>query len=135
MRFIEVELEEPEKHVVALADAYFFPPYNHSLYVPPTLPRPASKSNGMSATRDAAAPHRDTVGPVLRLPPREARVCVYNKKSNETAVWVVELLEVHAVARGGHHRGRVKSKQVVENVQPSMVRRLRGNAQWGRPLT
>ena len=126
MRFIEVELEEPEKHVVALADAYFFPPYNHSLYVPPPHPRPPSKSTGTPVTtgltRDATAVH--AVGPVLRLPPREARVCVYNKKSNETAVWVVELLEVHAVARGGHHRGRVKSKQVVENVQPSMVRSL-----------
>ncbi|KAF6139215.1 hypothetical protein GIB67_040362 [Kingdonia uniflora] len=31
MRFIEVVLSEPEKHVVALADAYFFPPFQPSL--------------------------------------------------------------------------------------------------------
>ncbi|GFZ12008.1 copper amine oxidase family protein [Actinidia rufa] len=31
MRFVEVVLLEPEKHVVALADAYFFPPFQPSL--------------------------------------------------------------------------------------------------------
>ncbi|KAJ9708820.1 hypothetical protein PVL29_000702 [Vitis rotundifolia] len=31
MRFVEVVLVEPEKHVVALADAYFFPPFQPSL--------------------------------------------------------------------------------------------------------
>jgi primary-amine oxidase len=31
MRFIEVVLLEPDKHVVALADAYFFPPFQPSL--------------------------------------------------------------------------------------------------------
>ena len=31
MRFVEVVLLEPEKNVVALADAYFFPPFQPSL--------------------------------------------------------------------------------------------------------
>ncbi|KAI8528199.1 hypothetical protein RHMOL_Rhmol12G0131900 [Rhododendron molle] len=98
MRFIEVALLEPEKHVVALADAYFFPPFQPSL-----LPRTKG-------------------GPIIptKLPPRQARLVVYNKKSNETSVWVVELSEVHAVTRGGHHRGKVISSNVVPNVQPPM---------------
>jgi primary-amine oxidase len=99
MRFIEVVLFEPNKHVVALADAYFFPPFQPSL-VP--------KSKG---------------GPVIptKLPARRARLVVYNKKSNDTSVWIVELSEVHAVTRGGHHRGKVISTQVVPDVQPPMV--------------
>lgn len=99
MRFIEVVLLEPEKHVVALADAYFFPPFQPSL-----LP----KTKG---------------GPVIptKLPPRRARIVVYNKKSNETSLWIVELSEVHAVTRGGHHRGKVISSTVVPEVQPPMV--------------
>ncbi|KAK1354539.1 hypothetical protein POM88_047795 [Heracleum sosnowskyi] len=32
MRFVEVALVEPDKHVVALADAYFFPPFQPSLF-------------------------------------------------------------------------------------------------------
>ncbi|KAG5522081.1 hypothetical protein RHGRI_034327 [Rhododendron griersonianum] len=98
MRFIEVALLEPEKPVVALADAYFFPPFQPSL-----LPRTKG-------------------GPIIptKLPPRQARLVVYNKKSNETSIWVVELSEVHAVTRGGHHRGRVISSNVVPNVQPPM---------------
>lgn len=98
MRFIEVVLKEPDKHVVALADAYFFPPFQPSL-----LP----KTKG---------------GPVIprQLPPRQARIIVYNKRSNETSVWIVELLEVHAAARGGHHRGKVISSKVIEDVQPPM---------------
>ncbi|KAG7021428.1 maoII, partial [Cucurbita argyrosperma subsp. argyrosperma] len=98
MRFIEVVLLEPEKHVVALADAYFFPPFQPSL-----LP----KTKG---------------GPVIptKLPPRRARIAVYNKKSNETSLWIVELSEVHAVTRGGHHRGKVISSTVVPEVQPPM---------------
>ncbi|KAF8378236.1 hypothetical protein HHK36_029575 [Tetracentron sinense] len=98
MRFVEVVLLEPDKHVVALADAYFFPPFQPSL-----LP----KTKG---------------GPVIpsKLPPRRARLVVYNKRSNETSIWVVELSEVHAATRGGHHRGKVISSQVVPDVQPPM---------------
>ncbi|XP_021901148.1 uncharacterized protein LOC110817059 [Carica papaya] len=98
MRFIEVALVEPSKQVVALADAYFFPPFQPSL-----LPRTKG-------------------GPVIptKLPPRQARLVVYNKRSNETSVWTVELLEVHAATRGGHHRGKVISSRVVPNVQPPM---------------
>ncbi|KAL6973173.1 primary-amine oxidase [Sarracenia purpurea var. burkii] len=52
MRFIEVVLLEPKKHVVALADAYFFPPFQPSL-----LPRTKG-------------------GPVIptKLPPRRAKL-------------------------------------------------------------
>lgn len=99
MRFIEVVLLEPEKHIVALADAYFFPPFQPSL-----LPRTKG-------------------GPMIpnKLPPRRARLVVYNKKSNETSIWIVELSEVHALTRGGHHRGKVISSKVVPDVQPPMV--------------
>ncbi|EEF51936.1 copper methylamine oxidase isoform X2 [Ricinus communis] len=99
MRFVEVVLLEPDKQVVALADAYFFPPFQPSL-----LPR--TKGGG----------------PVIptKLPPRRARLVVYNKRSNETSVWIVELSEVHAVTRGGHHRGKVISSQVIPDVQPPM---------------
>ncbi|KAG0458197.1 hypothetical protein HPP92_023354 [Vanilla planifolia] len=98
MRFVEVVLLEPEKSVVALADAYFFPPFQPSL-----LPRTKG-------------------GPVIpiKLPPRRARLVVYNKKSNETSIWVVELAEVHAATRGGHHKGRVISSGIVTDVQPPM---------------
>ncbi|KAK7354005.1 hypothetical protein VNO80_19461 [Phaseolus coccineus] len=98
MRFIEVVLLEPDKNVVALADAYFFPPFQPSL-----LPR----------TRG---------GPLIptKLPPRCARLVVYNKKSNETSIWIVELSQVHAVTRGGHHRGKVIASHVVPDVQPPM---------------
>lgn len=99
MRFIEVVLLEPEKKVVALADAYFFPPFQPSL-----IPRTKG-------------------GPIIpsKLPARRAKLVVYNKKSNETSVWVVELSQVHAVTRGGHHRGKVVSSRVVPDVQPPMV--------------
>ncbi|KAF1871945.1 hypothetical protein Lal_00012162 [Lupinus albus] len=98
MRFVEVALIEPDKQVVALADAYFFPPFQPSL-----LPRTKG-------------------GPVIpsKLPPRKARLIVYNKGSNETSIWVVELSEVHAATRGGHHRGKVISSKVVPDVQPPM---------------
>ncbi|XP_018682593.2 amine oxidase [copper-containing] zeta, peroxisomal isoform X2 [Musa acuminata AAA Group] len=98
MRFIEVVLLEPEKNVVALADAYFFPPFQPSL-----LPRTKG-------------------GPVIlgKLPPRRARLVVYNKRSNETSIWIIELSEVHAATRGGRHRGKVISSEVVPVVQPSM---------------
>ncbi|CAI0450866.1 unnamed protein product [Linum tenue] len=98
MRFIEVVLLEPEKHVVALADAYFFPPFQPSL-----LPRLKG-------------------GPIIptKLPPRRARLVVYNKMSNETSVWIVELSEVHAATRGGNHRGKVVSSELVPDVQPPM---------------
>ncbi|OIW14333.1 hypothetical protein TanjilG_25119 [Lupinus angustifolius] len=98
MRFVEVALIEPDKQVVALADAYFFPPFQPSL-----LPRTKG-------------------GPVIpsKLPPRKARLIVYNKGSNETSIWIVELSEVHAATRGGHHRGKVISSKVVPDVQPPM---------------
>jgi len=98
MRFVEVMLLEPEKNVVALADAYFFPPFQPSM-----LPR----TKGV---------------PVIpsRLPSRRARLVVYNKQTNETSIWVVELSEVHAATRGGHHRGKVISSEVVPDVQPAM---------------
>ncbi|KAL7602971.1 diamine oxidase [copper-containing] 1, peroxisomal [Lactuca sativa] len=98
MRFVEVVLSEPDKNVVALADAYFFPPFQPSL-----LPR--SKGGAVIPTK---------------LPPRRARLVVYNQKSNETSVWIVELSEVHATTRGGHHRGKVIASQVVLDVQPPM---------------
>ena len=99
MRFIEIVLNEPEKHVVALADAYFFPPFQPSI-----LP----KAKG---------------GPIIprQLPPRQARIIVYNKNTNETSIWMVELNEVHAAPRGGHHRGRVLSSQLIPDVQPPMA--------------
>ncbi|MCD7465429.1 hypothetical protein HAX54_001275 [Datura stramonium] len=98
MRFVEAVLVEPDKSVVALADAYFFPPFQPSL-----LPRTKG-------------------GPVIpsKLPPRKAKLIVYNKKSNETSIWIVELSEVHAVTRGGHHRGKVISSKVVPDIQPPM---------------
>ncbi|PWA72499.1 copper amine oxidase [Artemisia annua] len=98
MRFVEVVLSEPEKNVVALADAYFFPPFQPSL-----LPR--SKGGAVIPSK---------------LPPRRARLVVYNKKSNETSVWIVELSEVHATTRGGHHRGKVVASQTIRDVQPPM---------------
>ncbi|KAH7550515.1 hypothetical protein JRO89_XS13G0206100 [Xanthoceras sorbifolium] len=98
MRFIEVVLLEPEKQVVALADAYFFPPFQPSLI-------PRSKGGSFIPSK---------------LPPRQAKLVVYNKKSNETSVWVVELSQVHAVTRGGHHRGKVVSSRIVPDVQPPM---------------
>ncbi|GJS98240.1 copper amine oxidase [Tanacetum coccineum] len=52
MRFVEVVLSEPEKNVVALADAYFFPPFQPSL-----LPR--SKGGAVIPSK---------------LPPRRARL-------------------------------------------------------------
>uniref|UniRef100_A0A7I4EC36 Amine oxidase n=1 Tax=Physcomitrium patens TaxID=3218 RepID=A0A7I4EC36_PHYPA len=80
MRFVEVVLNEPDKRVVAVADAYFFPPYQ------PMLDKPKGKPS---------------MFPTLQLPYRQARLVVYNKRTNVTSVWVVELSEVHAAARGG----------------------------------
>lgn len=99
MRFVEVVLNEPDKHVVAMADAYFFPPYQPMLF----------KTKGKSSFYP------------LQLPHRQARLVVYNKRTNVTSIWVVELSEVHATARGGHHRGKVISSTVVPDVQPPMV--------------
>ncbi|XP_055820033.1 diamine oxidase [copper-containing] 1, peroxisomal [Solanum dulcamara] len=96
MRFIEVVLLEPDKSVVALADAYFFPPFQSSLM-------PRTKGGSLIPTK---------------LPPRRARLIVYNKKTNETSIWIVMLTEVHAATRGGHHRGKVISSNVVPDVQP-----------------
>ncbi|KAL5214501.1 hypothetical protein ABZP36_003653 [Zizania latifolia] len=98
MRFVEAVLLEPEKNVVALADAYFFPPFQPSL-----LPR--TKGSAVIPSR---------------LPPRRAKLTIYNRQSNETSIWIVELSEVHAATRGGHHRGKVISSEVVPDVQPAM---------------
>ena len=106
MRFCEAALHEPAKEVVAMADAYFFPPYQPSLYKMP---------------RTLGAGTRGSPPVKLQLPARQARLVVYNKKTNETAVYIVELLEVHAAARGGAHRGKLVSKEVVPDVQPPMV--------------
>nr|GLL36162.1 copper methylamine oxidase-like isoform X3 [Ipomoea trifida] len=82
IRFIEVVLLEPNKSVVALANAYSFPPF---------------------------------LGPPIstKLPPRRARLIIYNKRTNETSIWIVEL---HAMACSGN----VISCEVVPNVQPPM---------------
>nr|PNR49677.1 hypothetical protein PHYPA_011573 [Physcomitrium patens] len=72
MRFVEVVLNEPDKRVVAVADAYFFPPYQ------PMLDKPKGKPS---------------MFPTLQLPYRQARLVVYNKRTNVTSVWVVELSE------------------------------------------
>eukprot|EP00250_Pteridium_aquilinum_P014997 c22320_g1_i1 orf=409-2841(-) len=98
MRFVEIVLKEPEKHIIALADAYFFPPFQPSI------------------------PLMGKGGPVIpkQLPPRQARLIVYNKLTNETSVWIVELTEVYAAARGGHHRGKVLSSEVIPDVQPAI---------------
>ncbi|XP_026381524.1 uncharacterized protein LOC113276172 isoform X1 [Papaver somniferum] len=98
MRFIEVVLLEPDKNIVALADAYFFPPFQPSLL-------PKSKGGAFIPSK---------------LPARRSRLVVYNKRSNETSVWIVELTEVHAVTRGGPNRGKVVSSQVIPDVQPPM---------------
>ena len=99
MRFVEVLLSEPDEKIVALADAYFFKPFQPSLF---------PRTKGVS-------------GIPSKLPARRARLVVYNKKSNETSIWIVELSEVHAATRGGHHRGKVVTSQVVRDVQPAMV--------------
>ncbi|KAK1359666.1 Amine oxidase [Heracleum sosnowskyi] len=98
MRFVEVVLSEPDKNIVALADAYFFLPFQPSLFL---------RTKGVAVIPS-------------KLPARRARLVVYNKKSNETSIWIVELSEVHAATRGGHHRGKVITSQVVRDVQPSM---------------
>nr|QWQ66222.1 copper amine oxidase 2 [Phlegmariurus tetrastichus] len=100
MRFIEVVLYEPEKDVVALADAYFFPPYQPTFFMP--------RAKGGTSVLP------------LQLPSRKARLTVYNVCNNETTIWTVELTEVHAVTRGGHHRGKAISCEVKHDVQPSM---------------
>ncbi|KAG2659470.1 hypothetical protein PVAP13_1KG359400 [Panicum virgatum] len=75
MRLVEVVLLEPEKNVVALADAYFFPPFQPSLL---------TRTKGV---------------PVI-----------------PSGIWAVELSEVHSATRGGHHRGKVMSSEVVPDV-------------------
>ncbi|KAM1087972.1 hypothetical protein ACFX2B_013308 [Malus domestica] len=56
-----------------------------------------------------------------KLPLRQARLVVYNKRSNETSIWIVELSKVHAATGGGHHRGKVISAEVVPDFQPYVV--------------
>lgn len=97
MRFVEVVLLEPEKSVVALADAYHFQP---------------SLLPGMEGY--------DVVPG--SLPPRRAKLLVYNKLSNEASIWILEFSEVHAAtSNGGHATCKVVSSEVVPDVQPSMV--------------
>eukprot|EP00850_Spirogloea_muscicola_P019801 SM000199S05428 [mRNA] locus=s199:197527:202985:- [translate_table: standard] len=100
MRIVECSLHEPSKDVVAMADAHFFPPFRQDWHLP-------------ERTRSGPAPPP-------ALPNRQARVIVYNKKTNETTVLVVELLEVKAAPRSGHSRGKVVSAEVVPDVQPPM---------------
>ncbi|CAN8286822.1 unnamed protein product [Cochlearia groenlandica] len=98
MRFIEVALVEPEKDVLALVDAHFFTSFEQQVVSNNNI-------NGHVV--------------LTKLPPRQARLIVYNKKSNETSVWIVELCElVHVVTRCGHHKGKVVSSQVIPDVQP-----------------
>ncbi|KAM1653486.1 hypothetical protein ACFX14_006058 [Malus domestica] len=99
MRFVEVALVEPDKRVVALADAYFFPPFQPSLF-------PRTKGGPMIPSEH---------------PPRQARLVVYNKRSNETSIWIVELSKVYATTEGGHHMGKVISSEVVPDFQPPVV--------------
>lgn len=55
------------------------------------------------------------------LPPRRARLVVYNKLTNETSIWIVELSEVHAAANeGGDETCNVISSEVVRDVQPTI---------------
>uniref|UniRef100_A0A0D3FS80 Amine oxidase n=1 Tax=Oryza barthii TaxID=65489 RepID=A0A0D3FS80_9ORYZ len=102
MRFVEIALLEPEKNVVVLADAYFFPPFQPSL-----LPG-----------------NRNALIIPTKLPPRRAKLVVYNRQTNETSIWIVEFSEVHADSdtRGGHHRGGklISSEVVIPDVQPAM---------------
>ncbi|ONM32586.1 Outer envelope pore protein 37 chloroplastic [Zea mays] len=98
MHCVEVVLFESEKKVVALADSYSFPPFQ-----PLLLPR----SKG-SAVRPS------------RLLPRRTRLVGYNKQSNGTSIWIVELSEVHAVIMAGPHRGKVVASEVVPDVQSVM---------------
>ncbi|XP_024540285.1 uncharacterized protein LOC9634796 isoform X1 [Selaginella moellendorffii] len=99
MRFVEVVLNEPEKDVVALADAHFFPPYH--------------PAQGLRTTAKGL--------PLIpfQLPPRQAKLTVYNVASNETSIWIVELTEVHALTRGGHRKGKVISCETLTDVQPA----------------
>lgn len=99
VRFVEVALLEPDKETVGLADAYFFPPLQ------PSLARKAGSAPAIPS----------------KLPARRANLIIYNKLTNETSVWVVELAEVHASARSGHQKGKVVSSQVIPDVQPPLV--------------
>lgn len=112
MRFIEICLNEPDKEVVALADALF--PFPGHRVTPTPLPR-AEVAGKRSPPR------------LTQLPAREARLTVYNKANNETTIWIVQLKEVYAKQRGGHHRGTVKSVEVIPDVQPAMVGGLSGS--------
>lgn len=97
MRFVEVVLLEPEKNVVALADAYHF------------QPSVLFRMQGYGVLPSS-------------LPPRRAKLVVYNKLSNETSIWILELSKVHATAnQDGHGTCSVISSEVVHDVQPAMV--------------
>ncbi|MCD9558770.1 hypothetical protein HAX54_016357 [Datura stramonium] len=71
MRFVQMVLFEPDKIFVALADAYFFPPFQSSLMLRTKVGLPVPS----------------------KLPPRRARLIVYHKKTNETSIWIVQLTE------------------------------------------
>ncbi|XP_019164456.1 PREDICTED: uncharacterized protein LOC109160628 isoform X2 [Ipomoea nil] len=49
-----------------------------------------------------------------KLPPRRAKLTLYNKRRNETSIWIVELAKV----QDGHDKGKVISSEVIPDVQP-----------------
>ncbi|XP_047309403.1 copper methylamine oxidase-like [Impatiens glandulifera] len=93
IRLIEVVLFEPEKNIVALADSYFFPPFYSSLF-------PLTQFGSLIPNK---------------LPPRKAKLISYNKKSNETYIWIVEITQVDGIKKG-----EIISSNLVKDVQPPM---------------
>jgi primary-amine oxidase len=108
MRFVEVVLNEPGKNVVALADSYFFPPYQPILF--------RSKASKPAATISSLQQQQ-------QLPPRQARLVVYNKKTNTTSIWLVELSNqvLNAPSAAHRHHAKILSSVVVPDVQPPMM--------------
>jgi hypothetical protein len=113
MRFVEVVLNEPGKNVVALADSHFFPPYQPMLF--------RFKASKPAATISSLQQQQQQ-----QLPPRQARLVVYNKKTNKTSIWLVELSNqvLNAPSAAHHHHAKILSSVVVPDVQPPMVRKL-----------
>jgi hypothetical protein len=114
MRFVEVVLNEPGKNVVALADSHFFPPYQPMLF--------RSKASKPAATISSLQQQQQQ----QQLPPRQARLVVYNKKTNKTSIWLVELSNqvLNAPSAAHRHHAKILSSVVVPDVQPPMVRKL-----------
>ncbi|CAK9862440.1 unnamed protein product [Sphagnum jensenii] len=109
MRFVEVVLNEPGKNVVALADSHFFPPYQPMLF--------RSKASKATATISSLQQQQQQ-----QLPPRQARLVVYNKKTNKTSIWLVELSNqvLNAPSVAHRHHAKILSSVVVPDVQPPM---------------